>query len=360
MAKTKRYVIYETTLNDVARIQRGDGQKHNAKADTWGNIIVKELSFPRVGLSELQQERQEQSRYIAKQRVFLDWNHCEIEDVVEKKLWEIAQSKYRGDLSQKIEEEMGKTKVAAQVYIDPAYDDSYEYVIVSCSGKLMTTDEELQNNFREEEESVSYDEKELRTILEKARVPTRGPRSDDRYVYIESVSVQITTAPGAYSDKFMVDSLVRKAIKKEMSALLAYCLRNGKLIVPDEYLERGEKGIRDWQKLQRSKNAKNSMEKRMITQLVRAKKNYLKSSIDTVHRAVEENSSWTMPTLKIDGRWNNGKCKKLSSTLIKGKTNQDLLAMGDEELLALAKEYWKAKLMEAYNNVDKLTTKKKG
>ena len=153
---------------------------------------------------------------------------------------------------------------------------------------------------------------------------------------------------------------IPKIVKRVVNKNLTYCLKNGKNIVPDEYLDKGKSGIEEWRTLKSSQNKNNSMEKRIIKEALREKKNYMIACIETAMRnIVDVNTSWEVPALSIDGRWNAGKVKKLSTQLFKDKSNQQIIEMSEEDVLAIVKEYWKKLLNDAYKEVSKIECSKK-
>ena len=177
--------------------------------------------------------------------------------------------------------------------------------------------------------------------------------SDDKErVYLEKVTVEI------YQHSFEnFKKEVKKEINKFVRNRLTYCLKNGKVIIPDEYLNKGEKGIEEWRDIKSSKNKSNSIENKLIKEAVNAKKQY---AYDAMCRAMdklmsaENGCSWTLPRLIIDGRWNKQRTQKLVTQILDTKNKQKLIEMSEQEIVNRAKVYWKQKLMDAYNEVDKL------
>lgn len=152
--------------------------------------------------------------------------------------------------------------------------------------------------------------------------------------------------------KGRIDTLIKRAIKDE----LAYCLKKGKVIVPKEYLDKGEAGIREWQEKKRSGNKNNSMEKRLIRETLKEKKNKLYHASYVAQVAMVRGREYGIPGLAIDFLYNKGYNRTLiTSHLLKDKTDQDIMEMTDEQALAMAKEYWKSKLEEAEKRIDELT-----
>ena len=88
-----------------------------------------------------------------------------------------------------------------------------------------------------------------------------------------------------------------------------------------------------------------------------AKKQYAYDSVCRVMDKVisaSDSYDWTIPRLMIDGKYNKQRTQKLAAKILDTKDKQKLIEMSEQEIIDKAKEYWKQKLMSAYNEVDKL------
>lgn len=153
----------------------------------------------------------------------------------------------------------------------------------------------------------------------------------------------------------ILEKAIEKAIKKSVKETLTYCLKNGKVIVPKEYLEKGKAGIKEWQEKKRNCNKNNSMEKRLIRSTLRDKKNKIYHAMRAVERKIDLHSTEMVPALSIDGLYNQMMQKKLITLkLLKDKTEQDIICMTDEQILTMTKEYWLNELKRAGERIETL------
>lgn len=175
----------------------------------------------------------------------------------------------------------------------------------------------------------------------------------DEYVYLESLTIREYPYQFEEIDKFFTSK-----IKKYIRENLSYCLKKDALIVPEEYMNKGKTGVEEWRNIKSSNNKNNSIEKKLLKQTLKDKKNYALDCMSAVMlRAVFPNGTsmgrdWSLPFIEIDGRFNYSRTRKLVNTILKDKSDQDLIKMPEEEIQKLFKDFWKDKLMELYNSVD--------
>ena len=178
---------------------------------------------------------------------------------------------------------------------------------------------------------------------------------NDKYILLECVSVQAY----AYWGQKLTEN-VKRYIKRVIREDLTYCLKKDKVVIPDEYLDKGKEGIEEWRTIQSGKNKNNSMEKRMLQQVFKDKKTtaYGISSLimDTLTTNMSEHD-WSIPNVQIDGRWNQTRMRKFITKRVDTTNRQKFLNMSDEEIIKVFKEYWKTKLMDAYKAIDELDVK---
>ena len=328
--KPKAYVLCTKTLKEL-EIMASNSQEYR--------IDLYSLDIDRSDLSEEQKKIQEKNKWYTKEDVdFRMWG-TKLEELVSKNIKSLVLNKYDGNILEdamdqildteirfvgKVSREKNRIRVTMDSEVGDNRNDSFEY-----SDNL----EEFEEMVKQSTRYVSYS-------------------GDGEVVYLERLSA------GTYNRAF---ENFRKEVKKEINKFvrnnLTYCLKNGKLIVPDEYLDRGEKGIEEWRNIKSSKNKSNSIENKMIKEAVNEKKQY---AYDAVYRVMDKiisaNSSydWTLPRLVIDGKWNKQRTQKLATQILDTKDKQKLIEMSEQEIIDKAKEYWKQQLMNAYNEVDKL------
>lgn len=330
LEKPKAYVLCTKTLREIESIA-ANSQEYR--------IELYSLDIDRSDLSEEQKRMQEKNKWYAKEDVdFRLWG-TKLDELVNKRIMDTVLSKYDGNILEKtindimdieirfigkVSEDKKRIRTTIDFEVGDSRNDTFEY-----SDDL----EEFEKMAKQSSRCISY--------------------SDDKdIVYLERVSAQV------YQHSFEnFKKEVKKEINKFVRNRLTYCLKNGKLIVPDEYLDKGEKGIEEWRDIKSSKNKSNSIENKLIKEAVNEKKQY---AYDAVYKAMDKiisaNSSrdWTLPRLVIDGKWNKQRTQKLATKILDTKDKQKLIEMSEQEITDRAKEYWKQQLMDAYNEVDKM------
>ena len=328
--KPKAYVLCTKTLREI---------ENRAENSQEYSIDLYSLEIDRSDLSEEQKKIQEKNHWYAHEDVDFRLYGVKLDELVNKKIMDLILNKHKGNVLEDTIEQIldievrflgkvakGKKRIRATIDFEVGNDrnDSFEY-----SDNI----KEFEEMARQSSRNTSYTD-------------------DGDVVYLEKISAQI------YQHSF---KNFRKEIKKEINRFvrnsLTYCLKNGRCIVPDEYLDKGEKGIEEWRNIKSSKNKSNSIENRLIKETVNAKKQYAYDvaykTMDTIISA-DTSCNWTLPRLMIDGKWNQQRTQKLAAHILGTKDKQKLIEMSEQEILDKTKEYWKQKLMDAYNEVDKL------
>ena len=201
-----------------------------------------------------------------------------------------------------------------------------------------------------DKDGYSTDIKEFEEKLDKYDVSSYSS-GKDMYVHYEHISVSVAT----YYYRNDLDKRIKKAVNRYMRERLTYCLKKGRLIVSDDYLDKGEKGIKEWQELKSSQNKNNSIEKKLITQTVREKKRFAFSCARaTEGKIANVGTSWSIPRLTVDGCWNVGKNEKLVAEIFNTKDKNFMMTIENEEILRKVKSHWKHELEKAINEVDNL------
>ena len=328
--KPKAYVLCTKTLREIENIA-ANSQEYR--------IDLYSLEIDRSDLSEEQKKIQIKNNWYAKEDVdFRMWG-TKLDELVSKNIMGLVLNKHDGNILEdtmnqildvevrfigKVSENKKRVRATIDFEVDDDRNDSFEY-----SDNI----EEFKKMAKQSTKSALYS-------------------NDGEIVYLEKISV------GIYQHSFEnFKKEVKKEINKFVRNKLTYCLKNGKLIVPDEYLDKGEKGIEEWRNIKSSNNKSNSIENKLIKEAVNTKKQY---AYDTMCRAMDKlvsadnSSDWTMPRLMVDGKWNKQRTQKLVTKVLDTKDKQKLIEMSEQEIVDKAKEYWKQKLMDAYNEVDKL------
>ena len=188
----------------------------------------------------------------------------------------------------------------------------------------------------------------LKNVNQKSTFSNTAERKD---VLLEKFVV--TLYPYAFKD---MDATVNKVVKKFIRDELTYCLKLNKVIIPQEYLDKGKDGIKEWRDIKSSNNKNNSIEKRMLKQILKdTSPSASKAMLYVMNASIGTNRDWHIPVLEVDGRYNTQKTMKLISKLINTKDKQTFLQMTEDDIVNKFKEYWKQTLMDAYNEVDKFS-----
>lgn len=340
----KRYVVYEATIRELLH-------EINSKSSLESAEEVSLFTYKpeHKDMSEAQLEKQKHNTWTARQVIDMSLHTRELENMVEKKAYELMLEKNRDDVfEESARDALMETKIHACITLSNRTNGKMRVEKI-VKGNIDGTEKDFFGN--EVSMEYSHDVEELKSLLATAKLDyTYMNSSPDDYVYLDELAV---VAHG-YRIRMMHDDL-KAILKRVINKNLTYCLKGGKNIVPDEYLDKGQVGIEEWRTLKRSQNKNNSMEKQMLREELKSRKDYMVASIETATREIANtNQSWAIPALDIEGRWNAGKVKKLSTQLFNGKTDAQIMEMSNEEILNTAKEYWKKILMDAYNNVCKI------
>ena len=328
--KPKAYVLCTKTLREIEKIAQ-NSQEYR--------IELYSLEIDRSDLSEEQKKIQNKNHWYAEEDVdFRMWG-VKLDELVRKNIMDLVLNKYDGNI---LEDTMNQILDTEIRFVGKVSEEKKRVRV--------TIDFEVGDN---RNDTFEYSD-DLEEFKEKAKKSTRSTSysNDDEVVYLEKLSAEV------YRHAFEnFKKEVKKEINKFVRDRLTYCLKNGKLIVPDEYLDKGEKGIEEWRDIKSSKNKSNSIENKLIKEAVNAKKQY---AYDAVCRAMDKlvsadnSSDWTMPRLMVDGKYSKQRTQKLVTKILDTKDKQKLIEMSEQEIIDKAKEYWKQKLMNAYNEVDKL------
>lgn len=328
--KPKAYVLCTKTLREIENIA-ANSQEYR--------IELYSLYIDRSELSEEQKKIQEKNHWYANEDVdFRMWG-VKLDELVSKNIMGLVLNKHDGNILEdtmnqvldteirfvgKVSEEKKRVRATIDFEVGDDRSDMFEY-----SDDL----EEFKEKAKQSTRSISYSD-------------------DGEVVYLEKVSA------GIYQrafENFKKD--VKKEINKFVRNRLTYCLKSGKIIVPDEYLNKGEKGIEEWRDIKSSKNKSNSIENKLIKEAVNGKKRYAYNAVSRVMDKIvsaDNSHNWVLPRLMVDGKWNKQRTQKLVAKILDTKDKQKLIEMSEQEIIDKAKEYWKKKLMDAYNEVDKL------
>lgn len=256
----------------------------------------------------------------------------DLQNVIFAKVTETILSKYRGDIFHEI-----LRRVKEECYIEAS-------IVIHHSGD---SDHFNCENWESTEVYVTSEKNEA-PVVDAKYIVEHEPDTDfeniDNYV-LELYPLYLWNRK-RYDGSDVLDYLIRKKLKQ-----CTYCFKKGKCIIPDEYLEQGEEGIANWQKSKSEKNPCNSMEKRMLKEMVHDRKDYARSCFYKCSNSVT-GRKWDMPTLVFDGIYNQGKIRKaVAEHIFKNKTPNEIISMTNEQIHEQAKTYFTNMLQSAINDI---------
>lgn len=328
--KPKAYILCTKTFREIEDIAKNS-------VDYRAELYSYEID--RSDLSEEQRVRQERYHwYTHASNDFRLWD-MKLEDMVKDKITNSVLNKYKNSIQTKTLNDILDTEVRFLAKVE-----------LKDKGRINVVPYEEIGDVREAEYEYSDDIKEFEELAKKA-TKTASYSGDGEIVYLEKVSADIYTH--SFND---LTKTITKEINKYIRNNLTYCLKKGKLIVPDEYIDKGEAGIEEWRQIKSANNKNNSIEKKMLKDIVRDKKVF---AHDCIYKAMDvamstDTVDWTIPKLTIDGRWNRQRVSKLVTKVLGTKDKQKIIEMSKQEIMNRAKAYWKQQLMDAYNNLDKM------
>lgn len=328
MNKKKNYVVYEDTLENISKLT-------NTSGAYYSSITLYQHKIDRSNLSPEQQVLQAQGSWYKEQRSNVRFT----DEMLSKLIDKIAYEKVLGGCTENIYDvvykEVMNTNFRSIAEVEEYEDDGEKKYRVFAREEVEPEEGEYTNDLTE-----------LEKTLEK--IKNTSYTKNETY-YLEEFEV--------YAYQYEVEKLpeiVGKLIKKFIRENLTYCLLKNKVIVPQEYLDKGREGIAEWREIKASKNKNNSMEKKMLKETYKQQKTYAYNVIEQIMwGAVKDGMNWSVPCLEIEGRFNRTKSSKLANQLLEGKNKQEIMLMKDEEFIQLFKDYWKDKLQEAIEAIDK-------
>ena len=332
--KDKGYVIYEESIANIETKLKG--------LNRYDKCTLYEYIINREGLSAEQKEIQTRNRWTTEKSTSIRIFDNELYDIVKEEMYAKLFGGVKEDITKNLQKEIMDTKVTVVAYMED-YGSTQQYRRV-CSAIY------IGDKYKEEYIELSNDIKEFEEALKEVKYDASWNSKDGEHVYIERFVIDVY--PYAFDGATeRVNKMVKKFIRNE----LTYCLKNDKLIVPKEYIDKGQDGIKEWREVKASGNKNNSIEKRMLREIVADKKGFLFRSMYKVMNTACKNSTWSIPCIEIDGRYNKQRTSKLINQVIDNKSQQYYIDLDEKDALDKFKEYWKNKLMDAYNEIDKLT-----
>ncbi len=327
------YVLVEKTLKELK--DYGDVG--------WGGQELYRYNIDRSNLTEAELVQQRNCSWQTRQNGRAHFTTDDEVNIINNAIDKVIASKYTGKLYDKVLEEVYKTKLYFCASL--AYNqDSLGNIYIETHNDNSKKDKYTNENIVLTHGKVDEFEERVKDMQVRGGYGDNAPK-----VYVEEVSITYDS----YSCHTVQDIPYR--IKKLIKEKLVYCLKDGKLIVPDKYLDKGTSGIEEWQTIKRSNNKNNSMEKKLIRDCLRNKKVYVNACLNTVCRAIIRDQDWSMPTLSVNGMYNQAYMKKCVTHLLDGKDNKQIASLTDEEILQMVKKFWLDKINQTVIKIQSVT-----
>lgn len=334
----KKTRLIEKTIREIKE------EYDKEQRDRHGTTNLFDYKTDLSWLTEEQKDRQNKAYFHRKEasasiQLSEDFLYRTIREIAYQKI----QEKFDGDFEEEILNRVLDKKVTCDLYIT--------YKNNKIKKLCMDTNTSFRSPLSLDETSEYYEDTSIedikRIFKEMPRLSTNYSSMEYDELYIESLCVEVYNwSLGDIRNK------IKKQIQKFVRKELTYCLKNGKIIIPEEYAERGERGVIDWREYKKSKNKNNSMEKRIIKETYQAKKKRAEKIMCSVlYGGMQAKVDWSMPFLTIDGLGNKARVNKLINMILDCKDKQNILNMSDEEMTRLIKEYWIGELERAVNDI---------
>lgn len=332
---TTRYIVVEKTIKELEDLTK-------SSTNCWS---PEKLYHKKIDLGEISEEQktlQTNSSWRSREDFNIRIHNNDLWTYLQKAIEEeIFNNNLRERISDVIFDKIMNTKIVVTAGFC-SYDNGRVDINIDTNiGEVHNDNLSVYvNNMQEFEDK-------LKTVR---REPFYSNGNKESLVMLEDFSI------GAYPNEFNdASNDIKKLIKKYIKNDLVYCVKKDNLIVPEEYISKGEKGINEWQETKRSGNKNNSIEKKMLKDLYREKKR-------TAHRILylttvqivrsESPYRWDIPNLQIEGLYNNSKIDKLALEILGIKNRSDMLNVTEEDMKKKFKEYWKGEMKKACDRLD--------
>lgn len=337
MEKKKVYVVCEYTLQELQ-------DEAKTVTDYWGSKDLYEHKVSRSGFTQEQKEIQLSNRWNTEYLNNIRISETKLYDRVKKIFYEELNNGCRENIKDKLIDSLMDTKVKSTASFNK-YKDNDNKIYTGLS-----YDYELEGEESEDSEYIN-DVKEFESKLKDVSRRSYSYSRNDDIVYLETFKVQIH-AQDFRDIKDTVTRIVNKFLRNE----LTYCINSNKIIVPEEYIAKGEVGINEWRELKRSKNKNNNIENQIIKQTFKEKKKFAVKSMYAVMGAITKNNweSWKVPNLSMDGGYNTQRTSYLVNQLLKDKDKKQFLSMPEEEIIERFKKHWIDKLNKSIKQINEI------
>ena len=312
-----KYIVAEPT---IAELSEHDGHK-----------TIYTHVCPHREWSEEKKRLQADRKWVAQQSRNLYLSKDMIKDIAASTVRELVASGYRDELFPKAVQEVMDAKTYAVLDLVNGATPAQNNIFAELTAK--------------EPADTSRDMDELTAKLD-SWTEIQSWKNDQE---IDLESIELRSYRPYHIRPEIIPNIVKSAIRNE----LTYCLKNGKSIVPDEYLQKGTVGIEEWQSYKRSRCKNNSMEKRVLRTALREKKARLANIFQwmSAQCVTCPNQNWTIPTIAVDGRYNKQKMSKGVTAMLKDKTDIEIMSLTDDDMKKLVIAYYQEIFSRANQNL---------
>ena len=333
--KIKAYIAVDMSLKDIS--------SKVADITSYRREVIWEYRVKREGLSDEQATLQMQNSWASDYNTTLSFNEDTVKKLIYNKLFDKIVNGVKENLQEKIIEEVLDTKVKEILTFSKTSNGDY------IMGSICKFGDELKEYVNDKYTFIKDEEleEELKKVSRAPLSFSEDANDKKKRILLEHVEIN------AYQYRFgHIEEEVTKWTRQSINNNLKYCMKKGKIIVPEEYIAKGETGIKEWQEMKRSGNKNNSIEKKMLKQVFATKKHVALGNMEYIIDCITRTGRrWDIPELTVDGKWNKGKMNKLIAEILSTNMRKDFMAMSDDEAFDKIKEYWKNILMDAYTAV---------
>lgn len=333
--KIKAYVLAEPTIRELQ--EKADGKERYDRQEIFVHEVKREKE-----LSDEQKKLQLKDRWYSERTCDVCVREYNLKEMVSKAMYARVLSGERDGIVNNVLNDILDSKIYVTIRTEDSHGCKHEDIEI------------LYGDDDKDKFELLYDMESMDKELAEVRHQGFNAKPDE-YIYLEKVSAQFYPyAFGKISDHIM--QLIKRLLRDEFT----YCFKSGKLIVPDEYINKGKQGIAEWRELKSSSNKGNNMEKRLLKLAFHSKKEHAYKSMSYIINEIsKERVDWTLPFLHVDGRWNKSRMDKLITQVANTKDKDKFLNTSDEDINKKFKEYWKSILMNACNAIDELDVEEK-
>lgn len=354
--KITKYIVYKSTLRELVEQEENNNQVGYRQEKP---LYLYEMNMDKIPVE--QKIWQQRCGYLARESRTLTIGVTEIRNAVKREMMDAVVNGYTGSIEEYVTDKILDGEVMSILYFTPTGNTeegvhTFWYTEFFVDGKRLYVDdrEKEQEEEKAEYEYVEPSKEELDKLFSKVKVevPDYVKPNNGNVQYIGLELMRLNGNLWSFRDKY---TEIRQAISKTLRENLTYCVKKGKVIVPKEYLDKGEAGIEEWRTIKQSKNKSNNMEKKMLNGMLRDKREQFRKLLQYTERSLTTYKEWSKPYILVDGTWNVTRNKKLLTSMIKDKSKQELLSMSEEDMLNATKEYWLKEIELAKKGIEELT-----